>query len=203
VTKDEESALQWAIDFFRKRAADMTRDGGERGSIVLAVNTMLSGWIYDAERHPAEEMDARTAKFINEMCNRDGAHLVAHLAATLMERGDQLPKSMRDFVIDFLRDPKLETGKRGPKRRTLLIRDMTIGVAVGVVAQDYGFAPTRNRAARRPCAASIVQRALAESIRLHLSEADVVRLWGRFRKQMKAPKHLILGGITVISRPSE
>ena len=123
MTKDEESALQWAIDFFRKRAAEMTRDGSERASIELAVNTLLDGWIYDAERDSAEEMDARTAKFINDMRNHDAAHLVARLAAMLMERGDQLPKSMRDFVIDFLRDPKWETGKRGPKTRTLVIRE--------------------------------------------------------------------------------
>ena len=97
---------------------------------------MLWGWYYDAEQHP-EDMDSRSAKFISNMRDRGAEYLVARLAAALMESGDRIPKPMQDFVIDFLRNPKVEERDRGPQKRTRIVRDNLIGAAVGIIVQEY------------------------------------------------------------------
>jgi hypothetical protein len=199
---DESAALAWAVEFFRSRAADMTLEGSERRGIELAVNTLLSGFYYEAEQHP-EDVDSRTAKFISKMRDRGAEYLVAHLAAALMERGNRLPKPMQDFVIDFLRNPKVEKRDRGPQKRTRIMRDMLIGAAVGIIVQEYGFPPTRNRATRHPCAASIVLDALHKTIKLSISEAEVVRVWSLYRKKVMGGGAIHLGdGLIVAKRPS-
>ena len=77
------------------------------------------------------------------------------------------------------------------------------GAAVGIIVQEYGFPPTRNRATRHPCAASIVLDALHKTIKLSISEAEVVRVWGLFRKKRMAGGILHLGdGLIVTKRPS-
>jgi hypothetical protein len=49
LSDQENDALEWATDFFRKCAAAMTHDGSKRQSIELGLNTLVSG--YDFEVH--------------------------------------------------------------------------------------------------------------------------------------------------------
>jgi hypothetical protein len=180
----ESAALQWAIDFFRKNAEKMTR--GKQVWEALMVDAIQLTQIM------LRKDDGTMTEYIEEARASGAGYLLAQAAAILIESGEELSKPMRDFVIDFLKNPSNGRGARGrgPSQKALFGRDLVIGAAVGFIAQEYGFPRTRNRATNYPCAASIVQRALAESIKLHVSESNVVRTWDRFREEMKS-----LGGV--------
>jgi hypothetical protein len=177
----ESAALEWATDFFRSCAADMTPAGSRRAAVEFGLNTILSGYDAEVQNH-SENLDSRLIGLIKKL---EGTDLLPSFAAALLERGDKLPAPLKDFVVAFLRDPgRWQTRQRGRKTLTLTIRNSNIGAAVGFVAAQWKFPVTRNRAQkiRRACAASIVRDALASGARIHLSESDVVKAWAAFRR---------------------
>jgi hypothetical protein len=125
-----------------------------------------------------------------------GSDLLPQFAAALMERGDQLPGPLRDFVVAFLREPnKLQPKHRGRKRIDLIGRDQNIGAAVGYIVGRWGFFPTRNSEQRtkRACGVSIVKEALANDAGVHLGEEDVTKAWRRFFRALKASGKITFG----------
>jgi hypothetical protein len=124
-----------------------------------------------------------------------GSDLLPKYAAALIERGDQLPRPLADFVVTFLREPNKWLKRRpGRKARDLAGRDINIGAAVLYIVGRWGFSATRNREpkTKRACGASIVKEALANAAGVHLGEEDVIRAWNRFRRGLNGG-----GGITM------
>jgi hypothetical protein len=188
----ENDALEWATDFFRNCRLDMTPDGTRRASIELGVNTLLFAYDFEVQNRP-KDLDSATARLVNKA---SGNEVLPRFAAALIERGDKLPPALKDFVVAFLRDPsKWQMRKRGRWKGALTVRDSNIGAAVGFVAAKWKFSATRNREQKisRACAASIVREAIANGAGLHLSEADVVKAWNRFRRQMAGTAAMTVG----------
>lgn len=159
------------------------------------VDMFLLGYEYTAKNKPAE-LDTELTRFVEES---RGGDLLPHFVAALIERGDNLPVPLKDFVISFLRDPgKWQSRAPGRKRGTLIIRDMHIGAAVANVCQLCDIRPTRNRTQKRACGASIVREALATGANVNLSEADVVKAWDYFRRAMS-----IGPGFFVLDSPAD
>jgi hypothetical protein len=113
------------------------------------------------------------------------AHIrgVLQFAATLIERGEQLPDVMRGFIAEFLRgNIKIKQRKPGPDRWDLLNRDLEIVGAIEYITETWEIPPTRNYATKqRASAASIVQEALETAASVHLTETAINNIWNRTR----------------------
>jgi hypothetical protein len=123
----------------------------------------------------------------NVYLKNDRGQALANFAATIIERGDRVPKPIQDHICHVLRNPLGQEGrKRGPQPLALVERDTKISLAVFVIAKQYGFSPTRNRASERACAASIVKNALDNTARPNITEAEVARIFARspFRQRV-------------------
>jgi hypothetical protein len=113
------------------------------------------------------------------------------VAAALLERNEQLPSSLREFVVDYLRKPKVNR-KAGRDFFDLKLRNMVIAETINIISERWKFHPTRNDATEDASAASIVCDALVEGAKLRLTEAAINKIWRRFgplaRAQLSAAK---------------
>jgi hypothetical protein len=209
-SRDEEAAFAWAVDFFRRHAADMLPGGSGQVAARYAANVILTGWENDMRRCP--EKDAGTAAIellekLSDVVMKDGSSLTPHIIAAMIERGDDLPRPLAEFNAKFLRDPEKWRGRgtRGRKSTTAFGRDLYIGCAVGILETKYGFPPTRNRAAKHPCGTSIVVNALNKTIKSNVSEADIERIFTRWRKWTRATQGIVvdLGDMVMVFHPDD
>jgi hypothetical protein len=183
-SENQNIALEWAIGFFRFHRDEMKRENGERVSLGTVLNGGINVWDAVARLNP-DKLDAYAQDVIDGMVANGLGYLVPHLAARLTERGDQVPKPIRDFICSFLRDPaKWQSRDRGPPKIINVRRDILIGAAVMTIAQWNGIAPTRNRAAKGSSASSIVKEALDKTAKLNVTEATVERCWDDFRRMI-------------------
>lgn len=105
--------------------------------------------------------------------------LRSEVAAALLERNEQLPSSLREFVVDYLRNPKVNR-KAGRDFFDLKLRNELIAHTINIISERWKFHPTGNDATEDASAASIVRDALAESAELRLTEAAINKIWRRF-----------------------
>jgi hypothetical protein len=204
----EKEALQWAVDHFRNCAADMKPEGSARHAMEDALRGLI--WLYDSpipEKRAAAEEDIKASVKYAWLGNAEDSQYMRELAAMLMERGDQLPEALHNFIVEFLRNPnkpKLPFGntderfrawldeirsliarKPGPSSGVLVSRNIEIWAAMEHIVKTWNIPATRNQATKekgkRASAASIVREAIEKGADVHLSEAAVVKAWKKMR----------------------
>ena len=175
----EREALQWAADRFRDRASILSAEGSRYVLVASAVNSFLAA--YDMAKHSIKTdekilVEDLLHEFKEEYFTPD---LRCEVAAALLERNEQLPSSLREFVVDYLRNPKVNR-KAGRDFFDLKLRNMLIADTINIISERWKFHPTRNDVTEDASAASIVRDALAEGAKLHLTEAAIKKIWRRF-----------------------
>ena len=175
----EREALQWAADRFRDHASVLPAEGSRRFLLASAVSAFLAA--YDIAKHSNKTDDKIYVEdllpaFKEEYFTPD---LRCELAAALLERNEQLPSSLREFVVDYLRNPKVKR-KAGRDFFDLKLRNMLIADTINIISERWKFHPTRNDVTEDASAASIVRDALAEGAKLRLTEAAINKIWRRF-----------------------
>ena len=174
----EREALQWAADLFRVCTSILSAEGSRRFLAVSAVNSFLEA--YDRAKDGGADDKITVEDYLYELQEEQFTpDLRCAAAAALLERNEQLPTSLREFVVDFLRNPKVKR-KAGRDLNDLKQRNKLIAVAIQIIAERWKFHPTRNDATEGASAASIVRDALAAGAELDLTEAAINKIWRRF-----------------------
>jgi len=186
-TLGEEEALQWAVDEclrnrhqlrrggyvqeYVERCVELLRDGGE-----LALRAAAIPWCGDED----EVSDlVRSSRDGDETAHR----FLLELAAARIEQAQSLSRPLKEFVIEFLRDPKKSNSARVGRKRSDFARDFFIFYAIFQIKTKWEFPATRNEATRSASAASITQKAL-EKVGIHLTEAAVTKIWNCKKKSL-------------------
>ena len=104
------------------------------------------------------------------------------MADFLTRIGDPLPYWLQEYVVSFMRNAPVPM-KRGRKKATNALRDVTIVQAVAMLANAHDLQPTRNAATADAaphveCACSILSQAL-EAHGLKMTEANVAAIWAQ------------------------
>jgi hypothetical protein len=110
---------------------------------------------------------------------RPAHEILCRMADVLTSFGDPLPGWLQKYVVRAAMDRKAQLLKkrRGCDPATHLVRNIVIAQVTDMIAQSCDLRPTRNvTATAGECACSIVAKALA-SLDLHMSEANVARIW--------------------------
>jgi hypothetical protein len=170
----EKEALAWATDFFANNADDLESGAffDEAKRVELYTPRLLNdGALDDFCRDLAN--DARDG---DRSCH-DNLRLTA---ALVLERGELLQPHLRDFVVDFLRNPNKKL-KPYPRDKSLIIRDRRIAGAILFIKKKWGFQATRGEATRDKdggaSAASIVREALESSVGIRRGEKAINAIW--------------------------
>jgi hypothetical protein len=179
----EKEAFEWAIEYFRKCAEELKPKASKR-----LTEKGVAYFVLDVIDHPLpldtpESLD-NFVSIYTQLARKDELHLrgMCRLASILLERGDPLPKSLRSFVVEFLRDPGKKIAARpGPSGADLLHRNERIAMAIQAIVNRWKLKATRSAATGRASAASIAMEALAQT-GLHLSEKAVNAIWDRWHK---------------------
>jgi hypothetical protein len=175
----EREALQWAADRFRDLASVLSAEGSRRVLVASAVNSFLAAYYIAKHSIKTDEkilVEDLLHEFKEEYFTPD---LRCEVAAALLERNEQLPSSLREFVVDYLRNPKVNR-KAGRDFFDLKLRNMLIAETINIISERWKFHPTRNDATEDASAASIVRDALAEGAKLCLTEAAINKIWRHF-----------------------
>jgi hypothetical protein len=180
----EQEALEWATEFFRNNYAKrLTKDNSKRVGEIMSVDILVHEYLSGPESADHKVVPESGDKLVDRLTRSHSKRdLLPMVAAALIEDGHQLQGALRDFVVEFLREPNKWLARRpGRKSRDLAIRDATIGAAVFYVCATWGFLPTRNReTTSRACGASIAKEALAKGAGVHLGEENVIKAWRGF-----------------------
>jgi hypothetical protein len=166
VAQREKEALEWVKDFFANNAARLKPRAISTVLLEDTVPVLTSGLNADG--------------YFRDLA-RDGGDPIIHrhlclMAAFLLERGDQLPRDLRGFVIELLRNPNKKI-KPWARSNTLLERDKLIADAIIFITNKWKISATRNPATERASAASIVRKALKIAAGLPLKEKAVNTIW--------------------------
>jgi hypothetical protein len=108
------------------------------------------------------------------------------LGETILEfenRGEKMPTYLAAFDME-LKHGIQHSRKAGRPRADDMVRDLIIGIVVGMVAERFPLRPMRNHVSRRISACSIVAAALAHE-GMAMSEANVNQLWKAMPVQYK------------------
>jgi hypothetical protein len=181
----EREALQWAADRFRDRASVLSAEGSRRFLVASAVNSFLAAYYIAKHSIKTDEkilVEDLLHAFKEEYFTPD---LRCEVATALLERNEQLPSSLREFVVDYLRNPKVNR-KAGRDFFDLKLRNMLIAETINLISARWKFHPTRNDATEDASAASIVRHALAGGAKLRLTEAAINKIWRRFGPMARA-----------------
>ena len=179
----EEDALQWAIKECR-RSAPLMKSGAEDERIAWHQKVLRGGAVYGGEIVLGGAEFDRAADYVEiaRKGSKLGTKVTLELAAALIERGETLRGPLREFIVEFLRNPK--EPRRGAGRRAssdLTSRNMWIRYLITTILFRSKFPATRNEATkegtRRPSASSIVRDALETGAGIHLTEAAINKIW--------------------------
>jgi hypothetical protein len=192
---DDNAALQWAVESFRRNSCSL-RDGGTAKEWLAYNKTLLLHLKKCVEiiQHKGAQAIVVPESFetLHRIDNEElldlirGAregHETTHayilaVAAALIENGDCLPGPLKEFVVEFLREPQKPRTGPGRKRSKLFMRDNYIGFVMAMICIHWKFFPTRNDATIEPSAASIAQKAL-EQVGIHLTEPAINKVWNK------------------------
>jgi hypothetical protein len=173
----KKEALEWATEYFRQKASELDKRG--RPIPYEFFVEIHDGMVRE---RPGEVNDF----FAGLVRNLDG-DLLRHVAAVLVKRDNKLCQPLADFVAEFLTEPNKWIRRRPPGRDGYdkFYRNMLIGGGVFAICDNWGLPATRNETSGHACAASIVKEALANSVNINLSEAQVIKAWRLFRNVAK------------------
>jgi hypothetical protein len=179
---DERRALDWAIDYFRNHADELTIEASRRFWNGIPLTRLLA--VDASDLTPEEKNKAYSIHVHYALAGLTRPiKAVCVLASMLIEQGDPLPESIRTFLVKFLRGEIKTQIKRGPKFWDRRLRDVHIVIAIEHIVEAWKFPPTRNEASRddkrRPSAASIVREGLKIGGRLALGESAITTIWNR------------------------
>jgi hypothetical protein len=93
--------------------------------------------------------------------------------------GASLSGPVRNWLYRLIRERPNVPRRRRRKGQ----RDAIIANVVAHISNEYGLAPTRNRASRQASACSVVSEVLAE-LGIHLDEIGVEDVWRRLHKHV-------------------
>ena len=163
---DENAALQWAIETFRNNASSLKVGGTakERSAYNKTLLLHLRKTVKAIESKGAQAIVVpESFETLHRIDNDELLDLVRSareakepreymlaVAADLIENGDRLPAPLKEFVIEFLRNPQELTSGPGRKRSNLAQRDDTIGFVVVTICLRWRFSPTRNEVTSPP-----------------------------------------------------
>jgi hypothetical protein len=193
----EQKALEWATDFFRENADDLTPEGCldeayDPDSLIEEYDEWRKrfpnrqSWpdpaVYLKERYGFEPQMIRLLRVSLTTEGDPAISNLCALAAELIERGEPLSETLKIFIIKYLRrDPSFEPAKkRGPKYHRRAYRDVCIVEAIEHITETWKFHATRNPATEGPSAASIVVVALKNGADIKLTEAAINKIWREF-----------------------
>ena len=195
----EKEALEWATQRLRNEAREfrLKGNGGKETYNKLLSETLddcLSFiWPSAVRNYPEqkEEKEEDIRSNLEKWADID-ARAMRNFVAERVERGDELPPSMRKFVADLLRDPRqiAKPAKRGRKACDLLWRDHVIMTYMQSIVE--GIPATRHpryfEKSGHVSAASIIKEALETGAKVHLSEKRINNLWdSAFGRHFRRP----------------
>ena len=188
---DESAALQWAIENFRNNAHNLKDPDSAKKRLAYNKQLLLiQGVAKTIQRGNAlsivvpefteqlHRMDPdELVDLIAEARKEEGVHeYLLAVAAALIDNNYSLPDPLKEFVIEFLRNP--EAPRPSPGRKRNYRRDNFIAWAVAMICIRWDFSPTRNDATKDASAISIVKRAL-EEVSVNLTEAAISKIWDK------------------------
>jgi hypothetical protein len=155
----EKQALAWAIQFFRDRTGQLTREGSKKTWDELISGLLLEA--HEVYNYSREERGQVYLSMVDGARRHSyGVQLLLGFAATLIERGEPLPEEMRGYVAELLRDPPKLKRKPGPGLHDLRSRNSAICDALRHINETWKFPITRNHYSKGPSAASVVHEAI-------------------------------------------
>jgi len=102
-----------------------------------------------------------------------------HLCGEMIDRGEELPKTLGGYSVTALNRAPVARRKGGDAVDNWL-RDQCITVLVSVAVERwYPLPPTRNRASKKPSACSVVSRALGKR-RISIGERRVETIFKEY-----------------------
>ncbi len=125
--------------------------------------------------------DEKGKRLIDKARNGDyvAKQLLCEIAAWFLETARELPERLREYIVEVLR---AEAGDRPQKRGRdpYANHPRNFNIACTILnVTSLGFKATRNRATESESACSVVVQAL-ERLGIHMSEANVEKIWERF-----------------------
>jgi hypothetical protein len=157
---EKEAALEYVkSNLSLHQAGELTKEGSKRFHRKDCVRLLVSTLRHDSKF----ELDVSAVlEAVRDGWQGITVRDVCAAASILIAHGDPLSTSLREFLVEFLRDPDkwMKAGKRGPSGYDLKWRDMIIAGIIGGIVRGWKFPATRNDATERPSAASIVHEAL-------------------------------------------
>jgi hypothetical protein len=188
---DESAALQWAIENFRNNAHNLIDPDFAKKLLAYSKQLLLyKGMVQTIQRgdalsivvpESAEQSHRMDPDELVDLITKAREEELAHeyllaVAAALIDNNYSLPDPLKEFTIEFLRNP--EAPRPGPGRKRNYRRDVVIAWVVAGICIQWEFSATRNEATSGASAISIVKRAL-EEVGVNLTEAAIVKIWDK------------------------
>lgn len=181
-----------AVDYARQRIA-YVRDGKlklfgiwpgawfEKGESQRACRWRFCHWaMHDVTNLMDAVAFARAGYELWEDCLRD-------LILEYKHRGVTMPTYLAAFDMELTREISFAR-RAGRRRADDMMRDLIIGMIVGMVIERFNLRPRRNPASRHVSACSIVAAALGLE-GMSMSESNVEQLWKAMPAHYKTSKY--------------
>ena len=191
----EEDALRWAMEEFRRNAHNLKPGGGQNERMAYLEKILRAGAAHRGEIVVGGAEFDRAADYVEAAQHGDklGRKVSLELAATIIERGGGLVSPLKEFIVEFLRNPKEPKGSAGRKTSELVNRNRAIHYVIATIVLRSKFPATRNDASKGkgPSAASIVCAALKQSVSIKLTEEAVNKIWAGSGSWKTAASHAV------------
>ena len=192
--RDENAALQWAIETFRNNASALKGGGSKKERLAYNKTLLLhlKRCVETIQHNGAPAMVVpESYETLHRIDNEELLDLIRDageaketreymlaVAAALIENENRLPDPLKKFVIEILRNLQEPSPGPGRKRSNLVERDSIIGFVVASICVRWKFSPTRNEATERASAISIAQKALGQ-LGTDLTEGAISKIWDK------------------------
>lgn len=177
----EQDALNWAIEEFQRNAHSLKPGGGVDERAAWFEKALRAGAAFHGEIAAGGAEYDRAADYVEYARHGDklGRKVSLELAAALIERGETLTGPLREFIVEFLRNPEEPKRTAGRQTSERLHRNLVIGYVIGTIVLRSKFPATRNDATKgkRASAASIARKALEKAAGIKLKEEALNKIW--------------------------
>jgi hypothetical protein len=177
----KKDALQWAVEEFQRNAHNLKPGGIVDERAAWFEEALRAGAAFRGEVCVGGAEYDRAADYVEYARHGDklGRKVSLELAAALLERGETLTGPLREFIVEFLRNPKEPKRSVGRQTSEHLHRNLVIGYVIAAIVLRWKFPATRNHATKgkRASAASIARAALEKATDIKLKEEAVNKIW--------------------------